>query len=71
MPRRYVGHEDDLSALRGRLDVKRQFTVLAASPQRLACRFDELSTDIALNRIMKAATRASWRSPTIWKTKES
>jgi 5-methylcytosine-specific restriction enzyme subunit McrC len=55
MPRRYVGHEDDLSALRGRLDVKRQFTVLAASPQRLACRFDELSTDIPLNRIMKAA----------------
>jgi 5-methylcytosine-specific restriction enzyme subunit McrC len=55
MPRRYVGHEDDLSALRGRLDVKRQFTVLTASPQRLACRFDELSTDIALNRIMKAA----------------
>ena len=55
MPRRYVGHEDDLSALRGRLDVKRQFTVLAASPQRLACRFDELSMDIPLNRIMKAA----------------
>jgi 5-methylcytosine-specific restriction enzyme subunit McrC len=55
MPRRYINHEDDLSALRGRLDVKRQFTVLAASPQRLACRFDELSTDIALNQIMKAA----------------
>jgi 5-methylcytosine-specific restriction enzyme subunit McrC len=55
MPRRYVGQEDDLAALRGRLDVKRQFTILAASPQRLACRFDELSTDIALNRIMKAA----------------
>jgi 5-methylcytosine-specific restriction enzyme subunit McrC len=55
IPRRYVGHEDDLSALRGRLDVERQFTVLAASPQILACRFDELSRDIALNRIIKAA----------------
>jgi 5-methylcytosine-specific restriction enzyme subunit McrC len=55
LPRRYVPHEDDLAALRGRLDVKRQFTVLAASPQRLACRFDELSADIALNQIMKAA----------------
>jgi 5-methylcytosine-specific restriction enzyme subunit McrC len=55
MPRRYVTHEDDLSALRGRLDVKRQFTVLAANPARLACRYDALSPDIALNRIMKAA----------------
>lgn len=60
MPRRYVEHEDDLAALRGRLDVTRQFTVLAANPSRLACRYDALSPDIALNRIMKAAvTRLS------------
>ncbi|MEN2786731.1 McrC family protein [Sphingomonas qilianensis] len=55
MPRRYVGHEEDLPTLRGRLDVQRQFTTLAASPQRLACRFDALSSDIALNRVMKVA----------------
>jgi 5-methylcytosine-specific restriction enzyme subunit McrC len=55
LPRRYVGHEDDLAAHRGRLDVKRQFTVLAASPQKLACRYDDLSADIPLNQIMKAA----------------
>ena len=55
LPRRYVGHEEDLATLRGRLDVKRQFTVLAANPEKLACRFEELSADIALNRIMKAA----------------
>lgn len=55
MPRRYVAHEDDLATLRGRLDVTRQFTTLAANPSRLACRFDALSPDIALNRIMKAA----------------
>lgn len=55
MPRRYIGHEEDLPALRGRLDVSRQFTTLAASPHRLACRYDGLSPDIALNRIMKAA----------------
>jgi 5-methylcytosine-specific restriction enzyme subunit McrC len=55
LPRRYIGHEDDLPKLRGRLDVRRQFTVLAASPQKLACRFEELSADIALNQIMKAA----------------
>jgi 5-methylcytosine-specific restriction enzyme subunit McrC len=54
MPRRYVAHEDDLPALRGTLDVPRQFTRHAVNPSRLACRFDELSTDIALNRVMKA-----------------
>ncbi|TPK57423.1 MULTISPECIES: restriction endonuclease [unclassified Mesorhizobium] len=55
MPRRYISQEDDLPALRGTLDVARQFTCHAANPGRLACRFDELSEDIALNRIMKAA----------------
>lgn len=55
MPRSYVHHEDDLPALRGRLDVQRQFTALAASPQRLACRFEEFSSDIVLNQVMKAA----------------
>lgn len=55
MPRRYRAVEDDLTALRGSLDVTRQFTRYAANPSRLACRFDELSEDIALNRIMKAA----------------
>ncbi len=55
MPRRYIAHEEDLPALRGRLDVTRQFTTLAARPQRLACRYDALSPDIALNRVMKAA----------------
>lgn len=55
MPRRYVRQEDDLPTLRGRMDLRRQFTALAASPQRLACRYDEMSTDIPLNQIMKAA----------------
>lgn len=54
MPRRYVAHADDLPALRGRMDVVRQFTALAASPERLACRYDALSPDIPLNQIMKA-----------------
>lgn len=54
LPRRYIQQVDDLPSLRGRLDVTRQFTTLASSPQKLACRFDVLSTDIALNQIMKA-----------------
>lgn len=55
MPRRYVTHEDDLPALRGRLNVTRQFSIRAANPSRLACQFDALSANIALNQIMKAA----------------
>jgi 5-methylcytosine-specific restriction enzyme subunit McrC len=55
MPRRYVEHSEVLPALRGRLDVIRQFTVFAAEPSRLACRYDALTSDISLNRIMKAA----------------
>ena len=55
MPRRYVACAEDLPLLRGRLDVTRQFTKFAASPQKLACRYDTLSEDIELNRIMKAA----------------
>lgn len=54
MPRRYICQEDDFAALRGALDLPRQFTRHAANPSRLACKFDELSDDIALNRIMKA-----------------
>jgi 5-methylcytosine-specific restriction enzyme subunit McrC len=54
MPRRYTQHEGDLPALRGTLDIPRQFTRHIANPGRLACRYDELSEDIALNRIMKA-----------------
>ena len=55
VPQQYVEHEDDLSALRGRLDATRQFSTLAASPQKLACRFDARSPDIALNQVMRAA----------------
>ena len=55
LPRRYIGHEDDLKLLRGRLDVTRQVTHLAARPDLLACRFDELSENTPLNRVLKAA----------------
>lgn len=54
MPRRYLAHEDDLTALRGQLNATRQFTTLIARPDRLACRYDDLSPDILLNQIMKA-----------------
>lgn len=55
MPRRYLEREEDLPTLRGQLDITRQFTRHAVNSSRLACRFDLLSEDIALNRLMKAA----------------
>ena len=57
LPRRYVGHEEDLLLLRGRLNVVRQVTRFAARPDVLACRFDELSEDTPLNRVFKAVVR--------------
>jgi len=55
MPRQYLAHEADLPTLRGSLMVAKQFSVNAVAPQRLACRFDELSPDVALNQVMRAA----------------
>lgn len=54
LPRAYLAQEEDLSALRGRLNVIRQFTHNAVRPDRLACRFDTLMVDTPLLRIMKA-----------------
>lgn len=57
LPRRYQNKEEDLGHLRGQLNTVRQFTRFAASPHRLACRFDELTVDTPLNQILKAACR--------------
>ncbi len=54
LPRAYLAQEADLTALRGRLDVNRQFTQNAVRPDRLACRFDTLMPDTPLLRVMKA-----------------
>ncbi len=55
LPHRYIEQSEDLASLRGRLDVTRQFTILAADPGRLASHYDKLSPDTPLNRIVKAA----------------
>jgi 5-methylcytosine-specific restriction enzyme subunit McrC len=55
LPRAYVSHAEDMPKLRGRLDVVRQFTAHAVRPDRLACRYDELTSDIALMQVVKAA----------------
>ena len=66
LPRRYVLHEEDLAVLRGRLNVKRQFTSLLASPDLIACRFDELSVDTPLNRVLKAAAKGMVKRTRSW-----
>nr|WP_280740551.1 restriction endonuclease [Sphingomonas kaistensis] len=57
LPRQYEPCRDDLPALRGRLDVIRQFTIHAVRPERLACSFDALLSDTPLMRIMAACVR--------------
>jgi len=57
LPRRYVSFEDELTLLRGRLNVKRQIVNNLIRPQKLACEFDELSVDTPLNRVLKATVR--------------
>lgn len=54
LPRLYRQRDDNLGALRGRLQIVRQFTANAVRPDRLACRFDELNSDTPLMQIMKA-----------------
>ena len=55
LPHRYRFRQDDLPLLRGKLDISRQIARHIARPDLLACRFDELSVDTPLNRVLKAA----------------
>jgi 5-methylcytosine-specific restriction enzyme subunit McrC len=68
LPRSYVAQEEDLAALRGRLDVIRQFTHNAVRPDRLACRFDTLMPDTPLLRVMKACVLMLRRHARVIKT---
>lgn len=52
--RLYIGAEDVLPKLRGRLDFRQQIQRQMGNPSKLHCRYEELSEDIALNRIFKA-----------------
>jgi 5-methylcytosine-specific restriction enzyme subunit McrC len=55
LSRAYTGNEQDLFRMRGKMLVKRQFTTLAANPQRLACQYDEFTANIGLNQILLCA----------------
>lgn len=51
----YQEVEDNLGQVRGRIDLVRQQRENLSRPQRLACRFNELSPNIAVNRLLRTA----------------
>lgn len=55
LQRRYLRFDDDLSVMRGSLDIRQQLTKRPVAPAKLFCAFDELSEDTPLNRLLKAA----------------
>jgi len=57
----YVEHEEALAALRGRLLVDRQVHMRYGQVDEVECRFDELETDIAENRILAAGLAVASR----------
>lgn len=62
--RSYREQHESLVALRGRLDVARQFTRTGVKVP-VACRFDDYTPDIAENRYLKAAVRRAVRVPRV------
>jgi 5-methylcytosine-specific restriction enzyme subunit McrC len=61
MVRRYVAKAENVSVLRGKLEVSRQARLNAARPDRLFCSFDEFTDDNLLNRVLKAALKVLHR----------
>ncbi len=53
----YIGHEDELSGVRGRIDALRSGRRFLLMHGRAACAFDELSPDTLPNRILKSTLR--------------
>ena len=59
MLRDYRETADNLDQVRGRIDLVRQQRENPFQPQRLACRFDELTPDILVNRLLHSAVVAA------------
>ncbi len=69
--RRYTEHDEDLLAVRGTIQLQRQFTTLANRTDFVACRYDELTSDNRWNRLLKAGLKIvrPWiRSPDLERT---
>lgn len=55
--RQYETRDENLSVLRGRLNVVQQMRVNIGNPERLYCRYQEFLEDIPLNQVFKATLR--------------
>jgi 5-methylcytosine-specific restriction enzyme subunit McrC len=53
----YIAFSEDLTVVRGRVDLQRQMTVLANRPDVIACHYDELTIDAPWNQAVKRALR--------------
>lgn len=55
--RQYNSRNDNLTVLRGRINVSQQLRHNAARPDRLHCSFDEFTQDNEINRVLKLSLR--------------
>ena len=55
---RYLELEEDCLAVRGSIHLGRQLSAMANRTDRIACRYDELTSDNRWNRLIKAGLRA-------------
>lgn len=55
--RDYLGREEDIEGIRGRLDMRGTALLRMAQRQEARCEFDEFTEDTQKNRILKAAAR--------------
>jgi 5-methylcytosine-specific restriction enzyme subunit McrC len=65
LDRGYVDHEEDLSGVRGKIDLAGTVKRSTRTRGRVACRYGELSYDVPHNRILKAALRELLRLETL------
>ena len=61
LPRRYEVIEDSPGALRGRIDLPRLLRQLPTQQHQIPCRYDELTINTLISRILKAAAERAWR----------
>src|SRR5262245_56634559 len=65
LDRGYQLYEEEIATVRGRIDFGNTLRIRARRARRLHCEFDELSHDVAHNRILKASLKRLACAPTL------
>lgn len=65
LDRGYLLHEEELSTIRGHIELGATLALQARNVRRVTCTFDELSHDLLHNQILKASLRRLASAPTI------